>query len=75
MGISTGGRRVLRLRVRHFVERTRVGGEFLPETSVANPDPYVSGPPGSGSISPRYESGSFYRQEKIIRKTLILTVL
>jgi hypothetical protein len=50
-GISTGGRRVLRLRVRHFAERTRVGGKFLPETSVADPDPCVSGSPGSGSIT------------------------
>jgi hypothetical protein len=29
-------------------------------------DPYVIGPPGSGSISQRYGSGSFYHQaEKI----------
>jgi len=39
-----------------------------------NPDPYVFGPPWSGSISQRYGSGSFYHQEKIVRKTLILTV-
>jgi hypothetical protein len=40
------------------------------------PDPHVFGPPGSGSISQRYGSGSgsFY-QAKIIRKTLISTVL
>jgi hypothetical protein len=44
-------------------------------------DPYVFGPPGSGSgtgsISERYESGSgsFYHQAKIVRKTLISTVL
>jgi hypothetical protein len=31
-------------------------------------DPHVFGPPGSGS-------GSFYHQAKIVRKTLILTVL
>jgi hypothetical protein len=35
---------------------------------VADPDPYVFGPPGS-------ISGSFYNQAKIVRKTLILTVL
>jgi hypothetical protein len=31
-------------------------------------DPYVFGPPGSGSISQRYGSGSFYHQAKIVRK-------
>jgi hypothetical protein len=38
---------------------------------VADPnpsDPYVFGPPGSGS-------GSFYQQAKIVRKSLIPTVL
>jgi hypothetical protein len=36
---------------------------------------YVSGPPGtvSGSISQRY--GSFYHQDKIVRKTFLPTVL
>jgi hypothetical protein len=45
--------------------------------SVADPDPHVFGPPGSGSISQRYgsESGSFYHQAKIVRKTMILTAL
>ncbi len=40
-------------------------------------DQYVFGPPGSesGSISQRYGSGSFYHQAKIVRKTLIPTVL
>jgi hypothetical protein len=36
--------------------------------SVADPDPNVFGPPGSGS-------GSFYHPEKIVRKTLIPGVL
>jgi hypothetical protein len=52
------------------------------KTSVADPDPdpsdpYVFGPPGSGSrsISQSYGSGSFYHQEKIVRKALIPTVL
>jgi hypothetical protein len=41
------------------------------------PDPNVFGPPGSGSgsIIQRYGSGSFYRKAKIVRKTLISTVL
>jgi hypothetical protein len=49
--------------------------------SVPDPkqDPHVFGPPGSvtESISQRYGSGSgsFYQQAKIVRKTLILTVL
>ncbi len=39
------------------------------------PDPHVFGPPGSGSTSQRYGSGSFYHQAKIVRKPLIPTVL
>jgi hypothetical protein len=44
--------------------------------SVADPDPYVVGPPGSGSESNSTRSGSesFYHQAKIVRKTLIHTV-
>jgi hypothetical protein len=40
-------------------------------SSVADPDPRVFGPPGSGSISQRYGSGSgsFYHYAKIVRKT------
>jgi hypothetical protein len=50
------------------------------KTSVADPDPsdpYVFGPPGSGSISQKFGSGSesFYQQAKMVRKTLIPTVL
>jgi hypothetical protein len=37
--------------------------------------PYVFGPSGSGSLSQRYGSGSFYDQAKIVRKILIPTVL
>jgi hypothetical protein len=47
-------------------------------TSVPDPPgPHVFGPPGSGSITRRYRSGSgsFYHQAKIVRKTLIPTVL
>jgi hypothetical protein len=43
------------------------------------PDPHVFRPPRSGSTSQRYGSGSgsgsFYHQAKIVRKTLIPTVL
>jgi hypothetical protein len=45
-----------------------------PNISVSDPGPYAFGPPGSGSISQRYGSGSFYHQEKTVRKTLISTV-
>jgi hypothetical protein len=53
---------------------------FLVLCSVADPDPpdpRVFGPPGfgSGSTSQRYGSGSFYHHAKIVRKTLIPTVL
>jgi hypothetical protein len=50
-----------------------------PDPNPDPPDPHVFGPPGSGSgsISERYgsESGSFYNQEKKVRKTLIPTAL
>jgi hypothetical protein len=49
-------------------------------SSVADPDPpdpHVFGPPGSGSTSQRYGSGSgsFYHHAEIVRKTLIPTIL
>ncbi len=37
--------------------------------------PYVFGPPGSGSVSQMYGSGSFSDEAKIVRKALIPTVL
>ncbi len=40
-----------------------------------DPDPHVFGPPGSGSTSQRYGSGSFYHHAKIVRKTLISSIL
>jgi hypothetical protein len=48
--------------------------------SVADPDPpdpHVFGPPGSGSTSQMYGSGSgsFYHHAKKVRKTLIPTFL
>ncbi len=62
------------------VGRGAAGGrdERLPG-SVADPnpdppDPHVFGPPGSGSISQRYGSGSFYHHAKIVRQTLIPTI-
>jgi hypothetical protein len=42
---------------------------LLVNLSVADPapyNPYVFGPPGSGSVSQRYGSGSFYHQAKIV---------
>ncbi len=55
--------------------------QLLHKTSAADPDPdpHVFGPPGSGSISQRYGSGSgsesFYHHAKIVRKTLIPTTV
>ncbi len=61
--------------------------DIIVVSGVADPDPsdpYVFGPPGSGSISQRYGSGSgsFYHQSKMkntenstVRKILIPTVL
>jgi hypothetical protein len=47
--------------------------------SVVDPDPHLVclGPPGSGSVSHKYGSGSgtFHRQAKIVSKTLVSTVL
>jgi hypothetical protein len=57
---------------------------FMVHTSVADPnpgpdptDPRVFGPPGYGSISQRYGSGSrsFNLKAKIVRKSLISSVL
>ncbi len=50
-----------------------------PDLNPDSSDPYIFGPPGSGSgpINQRYGSGSgsFYHQAKIVRKILIPTVL
>ncbi len=47
--------------------------------SVADPDPHVFGPSGLGSTNQMYVSGSgsgsFYHHAKIVRKTLIPTIL
>ncbi len=44
---------------------------------LPDPDAYVFGPPGSGSISTRYGSGteSFYHPAKIVGKTMIPNIL
>ena len=46
-------------------------------SSVAdpNPDPHVLGLPDLDPISHSYESGSFYHHAKMVRKTLIPTIL
>jgi hypothetical protein len=77
-------RETWRTHVRHT--HTRYDGDIdgmwpgMVFTIVADPDPsdpYVFGPPGSGAgpSSQRYGSRSFYHQAKIVRKTLIPTVL
>jgi hypothetical protein len=56
-----------------------ISGEFQASDSstAPDPDPHVFGPPGFGSISQGYGSGSgrLYHQAKIVRKALIPTVL
>jgi len=47
----------------------------VPDPNPDPADPHVFGPPGSGSISQMYGSGSFYNQAKKVRKTLIPTDL
>ncbi len=56
-------------------EKERGASDLFLKVSV--PDPHVFEPPGSGSgsTSQRYGSGSFNHQAKIVRKTLIYTVL
>jgi hypothetical protein len=43
-----------------------------PNSDPDQPDPHVFGPPGSGF---GFGSGSFYHHAKIVRKTLIPTIL
>ncbi len=56
-------------------------GTLLDSVADPDPDPHVFGPHGSGYISQRYGSGSdsgsgsFYHHAKIVRKTLIPTIL
>jgi hypothetical protein len=59
-----------------------ISSKYCSPTIVPDPDPpdaHVFGPPGSGSgpISQRYGSGSvsFCHHAKIVRKTLIPTIL
>ncbi len=59
----------------------RISSVFFRVADPDPPDPYVFGPPGSRSISQRYGSGfgfgsgSFYHHAKIVRKTLIPTIM
>ena len=80
-----------RIRIRYSEVRIRGSGSASPpllcEASDADPDPHVFGPPGSGSesTSQRYGSGSGScsgsgsgtraHHAKIVRKTLIPTIL
>jgi hypothetical protein len=63
--------------VTHFYGTVSVS-DLEPEPDPDPPDPHIFGPRGSGSISQRYGSGSFYHPsiiKQIVRKTLIPTVL
>jgi hypothetical protein len=61
-----------------IILKSKIVAGFL-KNSVVDLDPFVFGPPGSasGSVSHKYGSGSgsFHHQAKIVRKTLISTVL
>ncbi len=49
-----------------------LGSFIIVSISVADPVRRIHmffGPPGSGTISQRYGSGSFYHQAKVVRKT------
>jgi hypothetical protein len=74
---GTRGKKVTESRIRF---RHTGGKKNIHIISIADPDPldpHVFGPPGSGSISQMYGSGSesFYRHVKITRKTLVPTIL
>ncbi len=60
--------------VRYHKARSAILVDLLIGSVPDPPDPRVFGPPGSGSISQRYGSGSgpgsFYHHAKIIRKNL-----
>ncbi len=80
--IGTGGKRQMpRYRLLLFPSSSAPERHFytlnmdLVSTCVVYTYPYVFGPPGSGSVSPRYGSGNFYHHAKMVRKTLIPTVL
>jgi hypothetical protein len=52
----------------------RAGISSVVDPDPDPPDPHVFGPPGSGSTSQRYGSGSFYHHAKLVRKTLIPSI-
>ncbi len=69
--MPAGAEPVRRRRGRAPRPRRRPRGTLI--TIVADPDPsdpYVFGPPGSGSTRQRYGFGSFYHQAKTSKKTL-----
>ncbi len=63
-----------RIRIIRIQVRTSTGVAY-PDPDP--PDPHVFGPPGSESVSKRSGSGSgsFYHHAKIVRKTLVPTIL
>jgi hypothetical protein len=80
MWVSEGARdgSLLSFRIQSIQKSIFVSTSFVdPDPNLDPSDPYVFGPPRSGSISQRYGygSGSFYHQTKIVRKPLLPTVL
>jgi hypothetical protein len=63
-------------RHRHLESQREEGVRFsIEETSVADPNPYIFGTPGYGSVGQRYGSRSFYHQAIIVGKTMIPTIM
>jgi hypothetical protein len=77
--IGTDGQTTIRTGIQNLFVFSSVA---VPDPNP-DPDPHVFGAPGSGSTSQSYESGSgscsgsgsFYHHAKILRKTLIPTIL
>jgi hypothetical protein len=66
---------LFRIRYDKALYKTILQINFCVGTSVPDQEPKYFGPPGSGSVSQRYGTGSFHHQAKIVRKPFISTVL
>jgi hypothetical protein len=66
---------LFRLRYDKALAKTILQINFCVGSSVPDREPKCFGPPGSGTVSRRYGTGSFHHQAKIVRKPFISTVL
>jgi hypothetical protein len=55
------------------LRKVKISGALWPKFRLFRAAGFLA--PGSGSIITRYKSGYFYNQSKIVRKTLVHTVL